>query len=174
MLRQESADARQKSFMNNRKLSDWASIAEIISAVAVVASLLYVGFEISRNTKVGLAANRQSIAIRAQELAFYSAETNIFDLLFDPRSENEELNEDEQRFVTAYVGALLRTTEEAYLLYRDGLLDEEYWLTRTRVLLTALRSDAAHEVYLRTRNAGFYTPDFVAWADAALADKYHK
>ncbi len=157
--------------MTDRKLSDWASIAEIISAVAVVASLLYVGFEIHRNTKVGLAANRQSIATRAQELAFYSSETNVFGLLFDSSRENEELGEDEQRYVTAYVGALLRTTEEAFLLYKDGLLDEEYWLTRARVMLAALRYDAAHEVYMQTRNAGFYTPDFVAWADEALAER---
>ncbi len=160
--------------MTNRKLSDWASIAEIISAVAVVASLLYVGFEINRNTKVGLAANRQSIAARAQELAFYSAETNVFDILFDPSRVSEELTEDEQRYVIAYVGALLRTTEEAFLLYRDGLLEEEYWLTRARVVLLALRPDAAREVYVRTRNAGFYTPDFVAWADEALAERNGK
>ena len=32
--------------MTKRNLSDWASVAEIISALAVVASLLYVGFEI--------------------------------------------------------------------------------------------------------------------------------
>jgi len=57
--------------MAKRQLSDWASIAEIISALAVVASLLYVGFEIQRNTKVGLASNRQVIAARAQVLAFF-------------------------------------------------------------------------------------------------------
>ena len=70
--------------MTKRNLSDWASVAEIISALAVVASLLYVGFEIQRNTKVGLASNRQAIAARAQELALYSAETHIHRLLFAP------------------------------------------------------------------------------------------
>ncbi len=55
--------------MVKKQLSDWASIAEIIGAIAVVMSLLYVGYEIQRNTKVGLASNRQEIAARAQELA---------------------------------------------------------------------------------------------------------
>ena len=158
--------------MTKRKLSDWASIAEIISAAAVVASLLYVGYEIQRNTRVGLASNRQAIAARAQDLALYSAETHIHKLLFDSGVEAIDLTEDEQDHLTAYVGALLRTTEEAYLLYRDGLLDKEYWMTRVGVTLAVLRADVAREVYVRTRDAGFYTPDFVTWADKALAEKY--
>ena len=160
--------------MTKRNLSDWASIAEIISAIAVIASLLYVGYEIQRNTKVGLALNRQSIAARAQELALYSAETHIHRLLFDSDGDPIELTEAEQDRLTAYIGALLRTTEEAFLLYRDGLLDEEYWMTRAGVMMAALRSDVARTVYVRTRESGFYTGDFVAWADKALADRYGK
>ncbi len=158
--------------MTKRSLSDWASIAEIIGAAAVVASLLYVGYEIQRNTMVGLATNRQAIAGRAQELALYSAETNIYGLLFDPASVDAELTDPERNYVIAYIGALLRTSEEAYLLYRDGMLDEEYWGTRAGVLLAALRSSVARQVYFDTRDAGFYTPDFVRWADSAIMEKY--
>ena len=158
--------------MARRTLSDWASIAEIIGAAAVVASLLYVGYEINRNTKVSLAANRQSIASRAQDLALYSAETNIHRLLFDPSGDDIKLTESEQNHLTAYIGALLRTTEEAYLLYRDGLLEEEYWKTRARVMLAALRSPQARQVFIDTRNAGFYTPDFALWVNAAISEKY--
>lgn len=160
--------------MTKRGLSDWASVAEIISALAVVASLLYVGFEIQRNTRVGLASNRQEIAARAQELALYSAETHIYRLLFASDEEPIELTEAEQDRLTAYMGALLRTTEEAFLLYRDGLLDEEYWMTRAGVMMAALRTDVARTVYFRTWDLGFYTRDFVAWADEALADRYGK
>ena len=32
------------------KLSEWASVAEITSALVVVVSLVYVGFQISQNT----------------------------------------------------------------------------------------------------------------------------
>ena len=109
--------------MRKLTLTEWANIAEVIGAIAVVASLLYVGYEIQRNTKVGLASNRQAIADRAQELALYSGEIGIDRLIFDANGDKVELTEAEQRRLIAYVGALLRTTEEAYLLYRDGLLD---------------------------------------------------
>jgi len=158
--------------MANKQLSDWAAIAEIVGAVAVVFSLLYVGFEIQRNTKVGLASNRQEIAARAQELALYSAETGIYGLLFDESADTAELTAADQDRLTAYIGALLRTTEEAFLLNRDGLLDDEYWKTRAAVMIAALRTHKARQVYVRTRDAGFYTNDFAEWADQALERKY--
>ena len=36
--------------MSMLKLSDWASVAEIIAAVAVAVSLIFVGLELKRNT----------------------------------------------------------------------------------------------------------------------------
>ena len=41
-----------------RELQEWASIAEIVSALAVVLSLVYVGYEINENTSEVRAANR--------------------------------------------------------------------------------------------------------------------
>ncbi len=158
--------------MAKKQLSEWASIAEIIGAIAVVMSLLYVGYEIQRNTKVGLASNRQAIAARAQELALYSAEAGIYGLLFDESADTAELTTAERDRLTAYIGALLRTTEEAFLLNRDGLLDDEYWMTRASVMMAALRTDHARQIYIQTRDAGFYTSDFIAWADPVLRSKY--
>ncbi len=34
------------------KLSEWASVAEIIGGLAIVASLLFVGLEVRENTRV--------------------------------------------------------------------------------------------------------------------------
>ena len=154
------------------KLSEWASIAEIIGALAVVASLFYVGYQIKRNTEVGLAANRQSIATRAQELALYSANVGIHKLIFATNIDSTQLSELEQDRLIGYVGALLRTTEEAYLLYRDGMLDEEYWGSRANVMLTILRTEITRKIYYKTKEGGFYTGDFASWVDKALLEKY--
>jgi len=154
------------------KLAEWASIAEIISAVAVVGSLFYVGYQIKQNTEVSLAANRQSIATRAQELALYSAEVGIYKLLFATDTDSTQLSSVEQDRLIAYIGALLRTTEEAFLLYMDEMLDEEYWRTRANVLLTMLNSIRTREIYNQTKNSGFYTKAFSVWVDKALREKY--
>jgi len=154
------------------KLSEWASIAEIVGALAVVASLFYVGYQIKRNTEVGLAANRQSIATRAQELALYSADVGIHKLIFAADDDSTQLSEIEHDRLIGYVGALLRTTEEAYLLYRDGMLDEEYWGTRANVMLTILRTAKTREIFYQTKEFGFYTRDFASWVEKALLEKY--
>jgi hypothetical protein len=158
--------------MSRLRLSDWASIAEIGSALAVVASLLYVGYEIQQNTKVSFASNRQAVATRAQDLALFSADIDINRLISGPDGDDVELSERDANNLTAYVGALLRSSEEAYLLYRDGLLDEEYWMTRAGVMLTILRSERARQVYFQTRDSGFYTDDFVDWVDKAVRERY--
>ena len=48
--------------MQKLTLSQWSDLAQVVSAIAVVASLVYVGFEIHRNTEASRAATRQSIA----------------------------------------------------------------------------------------------------------------
>jgi hypothetical protein len=45
----------------NQRLSDWASIAEVVSAVAIVLSLLYVGYQIRENTIEVRETNRQQL-----------------------------------------------------------------------------------------------------------------
>jgi len=154
------------------KLSEWSNVAEIVSAIAVVGSLFYVGYQIKQNTEVSLAANRQSIATRAQELALYSAEVGIYKLLFTTDNDSTQLSSVDQDRLIAYIGALLRSTEEAFLLYRDGMLNEEYWNTRANVLLTMLKSKQTREIYHQTKNVGFYTKAFSVWVDKALREKY--
>ena len=43
------------------KLSEWAHIAEITSAIAVVISLIYIGLEVNQNTAAVTANTRQSM-----------------------------------------------------------------------------------------------------------------
>jgi len=51
--------------MTKLRLAEWASIAEVVGAVAVVVSLIYVGIQVSENTGAVLAANRQQLVGRA-------------------------------------------------------------------------------------------------------------
>ena len=59
--------------MRKLRLADWASIAELISAIAVVISLLYVGLQVNENTNEIRAANRQQITNRAHSATMLAA-----------------------------------------------------------------------------------------------------
>ena len=47
--------------MKSGKLKDWALVSEIIGAIAVIVSLIYVGIGIRQNTGVSAAANHQML-----------------------------------------------------------------------------------------------------------------
>jgi len=49
------------------KLSEWASVAEIVGAAAVIISLAYVGYQVNDNTSAirSAAANDASVAMQS-------------------------------------------------------------------------------------------------------------
>ena len=49
------------------KLSEWAHVAEITSAIAVVVSLIYIGLEVSQNTVAVKANTHQSMVDYGRE-----------------------------------------------------------------------------------------------------------
>lgn len=65
--------------------------------------------------------------------------------------------------------AQLRLAEEAYLLFRDGQLEEDYWLTRAALALGTLNSPELRRNYEMVKEAGWFTSEFVEWVDARLA-----
>ncbi|MDX1461405.1 MAG: hypothetical protein R3348_10155, partial [Xanthomonadales bacterium] len=58
--------------MTNLSLSEWASIAEVIGAIGVVISLIFVGVQVRENTDEIRATNRHQLIGRA-----HSATTSI-------------------------------------------------------------------------------------------------
>ena len=62
--------------MSNDRLQKWALIAEVIGAVAVVISLIFVGIELRSNTEATRAATRE--AINQKDIDFLLAVTLAF------------------------------------------------------------------------------------------------
>ena len=108
------------------KLEKWALIAEIAGGVAVVFSLVYVGFQVAQNT--------QAIRINTvqQSLSWILSESEHLLLNEDLRetmsvedlttlSPTERLQYDIQQLT------VVRTFEYQYFLYDEGQLDEGMW-----------------------------------------------
>jgi hypothetical protein len=109
-------------------LSDLASLGSLVSGVAVVVSLVFVGFQLRQNTRAAVAQTSQSHAMNWTQLAlpFYgSAEfARIWRLGL---SGLETLTEDERvRFMVA-ANALFRFFEASRLQWRHKQLDNVHW-----------------------------------------------
>jgi hypothetical protein len=104
--------------------------AQIISAVTVVASLIFVGVQLRQNTRAVRAATSQAHSATYQEVISHlidNAEVaRIWRIaLADP----EKLGEDERVRFLALTSALFRFYESSQVKRRRGQLDPEHWHT---------------------------------------------
>jgi len=149
------------------QLSEWASLAEIISALAVIISLLYVGYQINENTGEVRAANRQQLVNRAHSATMGFATNPEIAGVMAKVAEGRELTPLELSQYAFSVRAVLYDVQEAFLLHREGRLDEEYWKTRTALILDYLAQTPARDAYLRIKSRGLLHSEFVKWLDSA-------
>ena len=149
-------------------LSDWASFGQIVSAIAVVVSVLYVGLQVSRNTREIRAANRQQLVNRAHLGVMRVSTSSELAALFAKVADGSELTRAERMQFSYAVRAVLYDVQEAYLLYREGGLDECYWSTRAASIQAYLTQVQAREVYARDRALGTLHSEFVHWLDGVI------
>jgi len=155
------------------KLEKYALIAEVVSAIAIVITLIFVIVEIRANTHATLAANRQSLAGRTEQfLATQSTSPEIAALVVKVRK-GEELSAEERYQYGSFLGHALRLAEEGYLQYLDDSLSSEYWQTRARNTIDSrMNSRLSRELYYEWSELGWFTPQFTEWLDGELESKY--
>jgi hypothetical protein len=152
----------------NSKLADWANIAQIVTAIAVVASLFYIGHELHLSSINSRLANIQAITGHTQTVALAIA-TNP-DLAETLETSPEELTGSEVIQIRMLLAATLRGAETAFILYSDGGLDEKYWRGMAEEILMFMEKKGWQEEWRLRRNR--YDPDFAEWLDQAVKDRY--
>ena len=113
-------------------LADWAQIAEIIAAVAVIASLIYVAKQLRQNTDALVAQSRQSLLAGSHsELSFEIENPEMVTCMLG----NDDPPPEQQVKVHAWMCMVFRAREYAWLQYRNGVIDESLWNTEVAVML---------------------------------------
>ncbi|MDH5277142.1 MAG: hypothetical protein OEW88_12030, partial [Gammaproteobacteria bacterium] len=83
--------------MRKLNLSEWANVAQVVSAIAVVISLLYVGYQIRANTSQIRAANRQELVNRSHSASLSFAENPELSAVLTKVAAGESISSTEQR-----------------------------------------------------------------------------
>ena len=154
--------------MTKLKLSDWASIAEVIGAVAVVISLIYVGYQIRANTIEVRAINRQEFVSRSLVATHTAASSPTLAGALVKSAEGATLSAEELAQYQYFVRGMQYDIQEAFLLYMEGRLDEAYWQTRAAIFKAYMESPYGREVYREHRSLGVLHPTFTDWADQVV------
>jgi len=143
-------------------LEEWAFVAQIVSAIAVVASLVFVGFQLRHATAAIRATSSQAHSGLYTDLVQSIIDNEDFARtwsagLADPKA----LEEHEWVRFVAYASALFRLYESSRVQWLNGRLDEEHWHTIQRQA-----ADFGHLPGLQVAwklRGHWFSPEFRAW-----------
>jgi hypothetical protein len=110
-------------------LNDLANIGQVIGAIAVVVSLIYVALQIRQNTNAVRSATAQTVHEHfAKWYHLVAADDELAKIVANGLRDYESLSEHERvRFVATFM-AFLSYTQNAFLKWREGLLASPLWL----------------------------------------------
>ncbi len=111
------------------KLSEWASVAEITSALAVVVSLVYVGFQINQNTAAVKASTHQAMIDYGREQSeILVTDATLAALVAKGEGDPSSLTPHERGQFYEFTTWRMAMWESAFLNHEIGLVEDEMWL----------------------------------------------
>jgi len=158
-----------ESTMKNLTLKKWAAIAEIIAAVAVIISLVFVVQSINQNTAAVQSTNDNFMYelqyARTREIV---SSPGMAEIYLKIRSGEELTDVEQERFYWDKIQEL-SLWELGFNRNRDGLYDTDLWESWNRYYETEFTSQFPQEWWEESRS--FYMQDFQDHVDAAYAVK---
>jgi hypothetical protein len=109
-------------------LEQWGAIAEIIGAIAVVATLAYLAVQIKQSSNATRSSNATTVLINTQNLAQAPMmDRELAEIILRAIAGEEEMSPPDKLAAYAWFYQLLKTGELAHQSYLHGELDQEYW-----------------------------------------------
>lgn len=151
--------------MKRLTLNEWAQLAEIIAAIAVVISLVYVGAGLRANTSAIQSASVQAITnTSVAGLTTQAASADLSRLRRIGDLNYAALDEDDQyRYFTLYRQIWI-SFQNVYLQRNLEVVGEELWETYLRIVCAEFEKPGVRETW--SEHASVLDPGFVAAAEA--------
>jgi hypothetical protein len=146
------------------KLAEFASLAEIIGAFAVVISLIYVGVQVNDSASAvrAASANDANVALQNWYLQVGS-DQQTSEVFYDALTSEDALsNQAEFQFLMMLHGAFL-AFQNGYLLAEEGTIDSELREAITAAIL-GVKELPGTKRYWRQRRS-YLHPDFADYVD---------
>ena len=112
-------------------LEEYALIAEIISAIAIIISLIFVGVQIRENTKATKASTFQGIAaLDINILLNFGNSQELSRIITVFRDDPDSLTQEERNHGFYLFGAEVRHVENLFLQNENKMLSSKHWNSR--------------------------------------------
>jgi len=124
------------------KLEKVAAIAEVVSSIAVLVTLIYLSVQTRQNTEALLAVSRQA-TLQGEMTALSTLVTYPVDF---PSADDADWSAEQELRFEALLIQTLRVREFAWFQYRGGTLDEATWQSYLRPLAGIFASARARRL----------------------------
>lgn len=144
-------------------LSDMASIAGAVSAIAFVASLVFLNIQVHQSEKSQRAMIQQGRAERTADIAMRLLSSNFAEVYCRCIKGDSSISETQLIQFMGYCRAVFLGAEDSFLQNRESQLDEMAFVSFTTSLRAIFVSPGVRTVWKMTR--GWYGPEFEAFMD---------
>ena len=149
-----------------------SAIAEIVSSIAILLTLVYLGIQTRQLTRQ--TAQNTAAAISNSRQQSLDTEAALLLKMMDYAEDQTRPGQSAADVrVDLANGVFLRIRKIQWLQYKDGLLDQATWNSYMKILLLQLsRDDDARmrSYWESTSQTGIFTPGFVSEVNRALAE----
>jgi hypothetical protein len=157
--------------MKNIEWTKWASVAEIISSVAILVTLLYLAVQTQQNTDSINSQSRQSLADSAvfeQTIWLQNPKLSLFII-----DNSIEMTFEQKVQLDSLMLLSLTRREFAFRQYQAGVLDEKIWRHEVEIIALLLGTQRTRSWWNTVGRNGFSTA-FAGTVDSTIQGRpYH-
>ena len=146
--------------------------AEIIGAILVFVTLIYLAIQTRDNVKVLKARavwDAQASFVEVNEILGDGG--TVSDLIFRSLSDSEELSSYEKYLVHRFTRGWFQRMEAQFALYKGGILDEEVWELRRGYAKAMLGNPVIEESWELDKENSMFTKSFIESIDSTVSPK---
>jgi hypothetical protein len=144
-----------------------AALAEIVSSVAIVATLGYLAIQTQQNTLAVQASVRQDMLESDRAMLFLQAE---YPRISIARDTDVDLTDEDAAQLANYLTAFVRIRENQWLQFQNGVIDERTSLTYRTPILGVLSNERNRSWWKNRTSNGEFDKGFVEMVNQLLLD----
>ena len=150
-----------------------SAVAEVIGAVAVVITLVYLAIQTRDNVRI-----ERARAVWDAQLSFVEVNDMLADggivsgLVFQSLSDPDRLSQKDRYLMHRFARAWFQRMEAQHALYKAGILEPEVWQLRLGYVKAILDNTVFKEFWELDKRNSMFTTQFIAAIDSATSTEF--
>ena len=151
-----------------KSLKEYALAAEIVGAIAVVISLVYVGASVNQNTRAVMVSNHQALVAMDQNTNEWFRDTEFAEIFIIALDDAGALSPTQALQLRILLADKFNAWEFAFLTHSSGMMEDNIWNGWDGYYRGEL-AQIPHQSFWQAGREGF-SPAFRVYVDSIIAD----